>query len=141
MHADLVLVCGTEWTIRIRKRNSIVTSFNRNFAKRQDGNPNTLAFVASPEITTALTLAGKITFNPATDVLKNDEGEEIKLNSPYGDELPENGFEPDLEGFISPIRRIANTEVIIKPDSKRLQFLEKFQSWDGNDLDRSTIVD
>ena len=118
-----------------QKRNSIVTSFNRNFAKRQDGNPNTLAFVASPEITTALTLAGKITFNPATDVLVNDDGEEVKLNSPYGDELPENGFEPDLEGFIAPSREFADTEVIIKQDSGRLQFLEKFKPWDGNDLE------
>ena len=118
-----------------QKRNSIVTSFNRNFAKRQDGNPNTLAFVASPEITTALTLAGKITFNPATDVLVNEDGEEVKLNSPFGDELPENGFEPDLEGFIAPSAEFADTEVIIKPDSGRLQFLEKFQPWDGNDYE------
>ena len=118
-----------------QKRNSIVTSFNRNFAKRQDGNPNTLAFVASPEITTVLTLAGKITFNPETDTLVSDTGEEIKLNSPYGDELPENGFEPDLEGFIAPSEEFSDTEVIIKPESKRLQFLEKFQPWDGNDLE------
>ncbi len=118
-----------------QKRNSIVTSFNRNFAKRQDGNPNTLAFVASPEITTALTLAGKITFNPATDVLVNEDGEEVKLNSPFGDELPENGFEPDLEGFIAPSAEFSDTEVIIKPDSGRLQFLEKFQPWDGNDYE------
>ncbi len=114
-------------------RNSIVTSFNRNFAKRQDGNPNTLAFVASPEITTALTLAGKITFNPETDTLTNDAGEQIKLASPFGDELPKNGFEPDLEGFIAPSKEYSDTEVIIKPDSGRLQFLEKFEPWDGND--------
>ncbi len=115
-------------------RNSIVTSFNRNFAKRQDGNPNTMAFVASPEITTALTIAGKITFNPDTDVLVNDKGEEIKLDSPYGDELPQNGFKPDLEGFIAPSDKYADTKVVIKPDSKRLQFLERFQPWNGNDF-------
>ncbi len=117
-----------------QKRNSIVTSFNRNFAKRQDGNPNTLAFVASPEITTALTIAGKITFNPETDFLKNENGEEIKLDSPYGDELPKNGFKPDLEGFIAPSEKYFDTEVIINPESKRLQFLERFTEWDGNDF-------
>ena len=118
-----------------QKRNSIVTSFNRNFAKRQDGNPNTLAFVASPEMTTALTLAGKITFNPETDTLLNDAGEEVKLDSPFGDELPENGFEPDYEGYIEPSAEYADTEVIIQPDSKRLQFLERFNAWDGNDFE------
>jgi aconitate hydratase len=117
-----------------QKRNSIVTSFNRNFAKRQDGNPNTLAFVASPEITTALTIAGKITFNPATDILTNEVGEEIKLDSPFGDELPKSGFKPDLEGFIAPSEKYYNNEVIINPNSKRLQFLERFQPWDGNDF-------
>jgi len=117
-----------------QKRNSIVTSFNRNFAKRQDGNPNTLAFVASPEMTTALTLAGKITFNPETDVLTNENGEEIKLQPPYGDELPENGFEPDLEGFIEPSDKYVDTDVIIHPESKRLQFLSKFEAWDGKNL-------
>ncbi|MFZ1289099.1 MAG: aconitate hydratase [Melioribacteraceae bacterium] len=117
-----------------QKRNSIVTSFNRNFAKRQDGNPNTLAFVASPEITTALTIAGKITFNPQTDTLENNNGEEIKLDVPFGDELPKNGFKPDLEGFIAPSEKYYGTEVIINPESKRLQFLERFNSWDGNDF-------
>lgn len=117
-----------------KKRNSIVTSFNRNFAKRQDGNPNTLAFVASPEMTTVLALAGKITFNPETDLLKTDTGEEIKIESPYGDELPEKGFEPDLDGFIAPSNEYADTEVIIKPESKRLQFLVRFDAWDGKDF-------
>ncbi|MCB9258069.1 MAG: aconitate hydratase [Ignavibacteriales bacterium] len=123
-----------------QKRNSIVTSFNRNFAKRQDGNPNTLAFVASPEITTVLTLAGKITFNPETDTLVNDKGDEIKLDTPFGDELPKNGFKPDLEGFIAPSEKYSDTEVIIKPDSKRLQFLEKFQPWDGNDFEELPLL-
>jgi len=117
------------------KRNSIVTSFNRNFAKRQDGNPNTLAFVASPEITTALALAGKITFNPNTDTLTNDQGEEIKLDSPFGDELPKDGFMSDATGFIPPAENGFATEVKVDPDSKRIQLLDKFAPWDGNDFE------
>jgi len=117
------------------KRNSIVTSFNRNFAKRQDGNPNTLAFVASPEITTALALAGKITFNPNTDTLTNDKGEEIKLETPFGDELPKNGFLSDADGFIPPSEDGFATEVKVDPNSKRIQLLDKFAAWDGNDFE------
>ena len=116
------------------KKNSIVTSFNRNFAKRQDGNPNTLAFVASPELTTALALAGKITFNPETDSLINEAGEEIKLDSPYGDELPKGGFIGDNKGFVPPPEDGSSIEVKINPNSERLQLLEKFPPWDGNDF-------
>lgn len=116
------------------KRNSIVNSFNRNFAKRQDGNPNTLAFVASPEITTALALAGKITFNPETDFLTDPDGNEFKLDSPFGDELPENGFVPDLKGYLAPTEDGSAVEVKINPSSDRLQFLERFDAWDGNDF-------
>lgn len=116
------------------KRNSIVNSFNRNFAKRQDGNPDTLAFVASPEITTALALAGKITFNPETDTLTDADGNEFKLNSPYGDELPENGFVPDLKGYLAPIEDGSAVEIKIDPESERLQFLKRFEKWDGNDF-------
>jgi aconitate hydratase A / 2-methylisocitrate dehydratase len=123
-----------------QKRNSIVTSFNRNFAKRQDGNPNTLAFVASPEMTTVLSLAGKITFNPETDTLTSESGEEVKLDAPYGDELPENGFEPDLDGFIAPSEEYANSEVTIKDDSKRLQVLSRFSAWDGNDFEDLALL-
>ncbi|MCD6322073.1 MAG: aconitate hydratase [Clostridiales bacterium] len=115
------------------ERNSIVNSFNRNFAKRQDGNPDTLAFVASPEITTALTLAGKITFNPETDMLTDAEGNEFKLESPYGDELPEKDFEPDLTGYLAPIEDGFSVEVKVNPNSERLQLLERFSPWDGND--------
>lgn len=115
------------------KRNTIVTSFNRNFAKRQDGNPNTLAFVASPEITTALALAGKLTFNPMTDELENDKGEKIKLDPPTGDELPENGFVPDLSGYQAPVTDGNDIEVVVNPDSERLQLLERFTAWDGRD--------
>ncbi|MBI9072663.1 MAG: aconitate hydratase [Melioribacteraceae bacterium] len=116
-------------------RNSIVTSFNRNFAKRNDGNPNTLAFVASPEMVTALTIAGTITFNPDTDKLINDKGEEVKLNSPYGDELPADGFLKDIEGFIPQQGYNADVNIQVSADSKRLQLLEKFKAWDGSDYE------
>jgi len=116
------------------ERNSIVNSFNRNFAKRQDGNPNTLAFVASPEITTVLTLAGKITFNPETDTLKDSDGIEFKLDSPFGDELPENGFVPDLQGYLAPLEDGSSVEVKVSPTSDRLQLLERFDAWDGKDF-------
>lgn len=115
------------------ERNSIVISFNRNFAKRNDGNPNTLAFIGSPEITTALAIAGKLTFNPETDYLENDKGEKIKLDPPYGDELPLNGFEEDLKGYVAPPENPDSISVVVHPESKRLQLLEKFKEWDGND--------
>lgn len=122
------------------KRNTIVTSFNRNFAKRQDGNPNTLAFVASPEITTALALAGKLTFNPATDELENEKGEKIKLDPPKGDELPENGFVPDLSGYQAPVKDSSDVEVIVNPESERLQLLERFTAWDGKDYEDMPVL-
>lgn len=122
------------------KRNSIVNSFNRNFAKRQDGNPETLAFVASPEITTALAIAGKITFNPDTDSLIDADGNEFKLDTPFGDELPENGFVPDLKGYLAPIEDGSAVEVNINPSSERLQFLERFDAWDGNDYTEMPIL-
>jgi len=122
------------------KRNSIVTSFNRNFAKRQDGNPNTLAFVASPEMTTVLALAGKITFDPNTDTLTNDKGEEIKLESPYGDELPKDGFKSGADGFIPPSEEGFSVEVKVDPNSKRIQLLDKFAPWDGNDFEDMQLL-
>lgn len=116
------------------ERNSIVISFNRNFAKRNDGNPNTLAFIASPEITTALAIAGDLTFNPETDELVNDKGEKVKLDSPYGDELPLNGFIKDKKGFIAPSEEGLQTEVKISPDSERLQFFAPFTPWNGENF-------
>jgi aconitate hydratase len=115
------------------EKNTIVTSFNRNFAKRNDGNPNTLAFVASPEMTTALAISGSLSFDPENDELVNDKGEKIKLDPPFGDELPENGFIPDEEGFIAPSSQFKSTDIAVSPESKRLQLLEKFKAWDGND--------
>ena len=120
--------------VEMGQRNSIVTSFNRNFAKRNDGNPATLAFVASPEMTTALAIAGKLTFNPITDYIENDKGEKIKLDPPTGYELPPSGFEEGGEGFVPPAEDASDVEVIVNPDSERLQLLDKFPEWDGEDF-------
>jgi len=116
------------------ERNSIVISFNRNFAKRNDGNADTLAFVASPEITTALAIAGSLSFNPETDLLTNEKGEKVKLDTPYGDELPKKNFIKDEVGFIAPSADGFKTEVIISEKSERLQFLAPFTPWDGKNF-------
>jgi aconitate hydratase len=111
------------------RKNSIVTSFNRNFAKRADGNPNTFAFVASPELTMALTIAGDLGFNPLTDTLVNEKGEAVKLSEPKGDELPLQGFAPGESGYLAP--KGGHVQVAISPDSQRLQRLEPFSAWNG----------
>ena len=116
------------------KRNSIITSFNRNFAKRNDGNPNTHAFVASPEIVTALSIAGKLSFNPMKDTLKNDKGEDIMLDEPMGIELPIKGFEVDDPGYEKPAADGSKVVVAVAPDSKRLQLLDPFSPWEKTDL-------
>ena len=120
--------------IKTGERNTIVTSFNRNFAKRNDGNPETLAFVASPEITTALALAGSLSFNPMTDTLVNDKGEKVKLDPPTGEELPPKGFDEGSSGFIPPAKDGGSVEVKVASESERLQLLKPFQKWDGKDL-------
>ncbi len=120
--------------IKTGERNTIVTSFNRNFAKRNDGNPETLAFVASPELTTALAIAGRLSFNPLTDELENDKGEKVKLEPPVGEELPKKGFNQGENGFIAPANDGSNIRVVVKPDSERLQLLSPFKPWDGKDL-------
>jgi aconitate hydratase len=120
--------------IKTGEKNTIVTSFNRNFAKRNDGNPETLAFVASPEITTALALAGSLSFNPMTDELVNDKGEKVKLNPPTGEELPPKGFDEGSSGFIAPAKDASSVEVKVDPNSERLQLLKPFEKWDGKDL-------
>lgn len=117
-----------------KEKNTIVTSFNRNFSKRNDGNPQTYAFVASPELVTALSIAGKLSFNPITDELINDKGEKVKLDPPKGDELPKNMFELGEDGFVSPAEDGSKIEVKIDPSSARLQFLETFPAWEGNDF-------
>ncbi len=120
------------------RRNSIVTSFNRNFAKRADGNPNTFAFVASPELTMALTIAGDLCFNPLTDTLQNKKGEWVKLDSPQGDTLPPKGFEAEDRGYISPQHHVE--EINISPASERLQRLAPFTRWDGNDMEEMPLL-
>lgn len=117
-----------------QERNTIVHSFNRNFAKRADGNPNTLAFVGSPEIVTALAIAGDLTFNPLTDTLTNENGEQVMLDAPAGDELPTRGFAVEDAGFQAPAADGSGIEVIVAPDSKRLQLLDPFAAWEGTDL-------
>ena len=116
------------------RKNSIVTSYNRNFAKRNDGNPNTHAFVASPEITTALTIAGSLTFNPLTDYLTNDKGEKIRLKEPQGIEMPMKGFAVEDAGYQSPAADGSNIQVLVSPTSDRLQILDPFPAWEGTDL-------
>ena len=117
-----------------QERNTIVHSFNRNFAKRADGNPNTLAFVGSPELVTALAIAGDLTFNPITDSLINEKGELVKLDEPTGDELPLRGFAVDDPGFQAPAADGSGVSVDVSPTSKRLQLLDPFPAWEGTDL-------
>lgn len=117
-----------------KERNTIVHSFNRNFAARQDGNPNTMAFVGSPELVTAIAIAGDLTFNPITDTLINDQGEQVKLDPPTGWELPPKGFDVDDAGFQAPAEDGSKIEVIVDPQSERLQLLEPFAPWNGQDF-------
>jgi len=117
-----------------QEKNTIVHSFNRNFAKRADGNPNTMAFVASPELVTAIAIAGDLTFNPLTDTLINDKGEEVKLDPPSGDELPAKGFAVEDAGYQAPAEDGSQVVVDVKEDSKRLQLLYPFAAWEGTDL-------
>ncbi|MCU0407900.1 MAG: aconitate hydratase, partial [Bacteroidales bacterium] len=119
--------------------NTVIHSFNRNFAKRTDGNPNTNAFVASPEIVTALTFAGKLTFNPLTDTLKNSEGKDVMLPEPSGLDLPPGGFDRIESGYQKPDPAGA-AEVFIDPASDRLQVLQPFEEWDGNDYERLPLL-
>jgi len=114
------------------RRNSIVTSFNRNFRRRADGNPNTYAFIGSPELTVALAIAGRLDFNPATDLLMNDEGQWIRLDEPEGYDFPPKGFEVKNKGFIAP-GSDSRIQVVIDPESTRLQRLQPFAAWDGRD--------
>ena len=116
------------------EKNTIVHSFNRNFAKRADGNPNTYAFVGSPELVTALAIAGDLSFNPLTDTLTNEKGEKVKLDAPTGYELPPKGFAVDDPGFQAPAADGSGIQVKVDPASKRLQLLDPFAAWEGTDL-------
>ncbi|MEY3679187.1 MAG: hypothetical protein RI924_1328 [Bacteroidota bacterium] len=116
------------------RKNSIITSFNRNFKARNDGNPNTHAFVASPEIVTALAIAGDLGFNPLTDTLTNANGEQVKLDEPKGLEMPPQGFAVEDAGYQAPAEDGTKVNVIVDPQSTRLQLLEPFKAWEGTDL-------
>ncbi len=116
------------------EKNTIVHSFNRNFSKRADGNPNTHAFVTSPEMVAALAIAGRLDFNPLTDSLINDNGEEVKLTAPYGDELPKRGFAVEDNGFQAPAADGSGVVVAVSETSDRLQLLAPFEAWDGKNI-------
>lgn len=117
-----------------KEKNTIVHSFNRNFSKRADGNPNTHAFVASPELVTALAIAGDLTFNPLTDSLINENGESVMLEIPKGDQLPSKGFDVEDLGYQEPSIDGSGSEITVNPDSERLQLLTPFEPWDGQNI-------
>jgi len=122
------------------RKNSIITSFNRNFAKRNDGNANTHAFVASPEIVTALAIAGDLTFNPLTDSLINEDGVSVKLEEPKGIELPPKGFDVGDAGYKAPAADGSQVSVVVKPDSERLQLLQPFPAWNGKNITDAVVL-
>jgi aconitate hydratase len=117
-----------------QEKNTIIHSFNRNFSKRADGNPNTHAFVTSPEMVAAIAIAGDLGFNPLTDTLTNDKGEQIKLLPPHGDELPRKGFAVDDNGYQAPAEDGSGVTIAVAPDSSRLQLLENFPAWNGKNI-------
>ena len=122
------------------EKNSIIHSFNRNFAKRADGNPNTHAFVTSPEMVMAVALSGNLDFNPITDNLISEDGDKVVLDPPFGDELPSNGFDCEDNGYIEPPIDGSNIQIKIDPDSKRLQLLEAFSPWDGKNIYNAKLL-
>ncbi|MDX1285240.1 MAG: aconitate hydratase, partial [Draconibacterium sp.] len=122
------------------EKNTIVHSFNRNFSKRADGNPNTHAFVTSPEMVTALAIAGRLDFNPAVDTLTNKNGEEVKLDLPSGDELPNKGFDVEDPGYQAPAEDGSAIEVNVSPESKRLQLLSPFEAWSGQNITGARLL-
>ncbi|MDQ6527567.1 aconitate hydratase [Flavobacterium sp. LHD-85] len=122
------------------ERNTIVHSFNRNFSKRADGNPNTLAFVGSPELVTAMAIAGDLSFNPLTDKLINEDGEEVMLDEPTGDELPAKGFYAEDPGFQAPAEDGSSVQVVVNPASERLQLLAPFDAWDGKNITGAKLL-
>jgi aconitate hydratase len=135
--------CIGQWNrkdVNKGEKNSIVTSYNRNFALRNDGNPGTHAFVASPELVVALTLAGRIDFNPETDSLIGSDGKPFKLKPPTGDELPARGFDPGQDTFVPPPHDRSKVKVVVDPKSTRLQLLEPFKPWDGKDISDALVL-
>ncbi|MCX6267807.1 MAG: aconitate hydratase [Bacteroidetes bacterium] len=135
--------CIGQWSRKMDdpdRKNSILNSFNRNFAKRNDGNAGTHSFIASPEIVTALTLAGNLTFNPLKDFLINEAGQRVMLDEPSGEELPVHGFEVKDSGYLAPPANASAIQVSVNPDSDRLQLLEPFTSWDGKDIEGMRLL-
>ena len=135
--------CIGQWKrhdVKQGEKNTIVTSYNRNFAKRNDGNSATHSFVAGPEIVTALALAGKLTFNPLTDSIEGKDGKKYRLEAPQGEELPERGFDPGESGYVSPAEDGSNIKVTVNPESNRLQLLEPFAPWDGSDYEDLLVL-
>lgn len=135
--------CIGQWKrddIKKGEPNTIVTSYNRNFTGRNDGNPATHGFVTSPELVTAMAIAGRLDFNPLTDHLTDANGEKFKLDSPYGDELPAKGFDPGEDTFQPPPADGSKVSVDVSPSSQRLQLLEPFDRWDGKDLTEMAIL-
>ena len=138
--AILANACGAcigQWRrtdVEKGEKNSIINSFNRNFAGRNDANPGTHSFIASPEIVTAFALAGRLDFNPLTDTLVNERGEQVRLDPPTGDELPSNGFIRDMEGLAAPPASRSHVPVAVDPDSDRIALLEPFPAWNGEDM-------
>ena len=123
-----------------QEKNSIIHSFNRNFSKRADGNPNTHAFVASPEMVMAVALSGKLDFNPITDKLTTKNGEEILLDPPTGWELPPNGFDVDDNGYQEPAKDGSGVEIVVNEDSQRLQLLDPFEPWNGENVEGAMLL-
>ncbi len=135
--------CIGQWNrrdVEQGQRNSIVSSFNRNFTSRNDGNPQTHAFMASPELVTALALAGSMTFNPITDSLKASDGSSFMFQPPTGDELPRDGFDPGRCMYEGPPEDRSSVQVAIEPTSQRIQLLPEFAEWDGKDFERSAVL-
>lgn len=123
-----------------QEKNTIVHSFNRNFSKRADGNPNTHAFVTSPEMVAALAISGRLDFNPITDTLINDNGEEVKFKPPFGEELPSKGFDVEDPGFQAPAADGSGVQVVVNPESSRLQLLAPFQPWNGENITGAKLL-
>ena len=123
-----------------QEKNSIIHSFNRNFSKRADGNPNTHAFVASPEMVAAVAISGRLDFNPINDTLINQDGDEVKLDPPTGMELPPSGFDVKDNGYLEPVEDGSSVQVVVKDNSERLQLLTPFKPWDGQNLSGAKLL-
>lgn len=135
--------CIGQWDrsdLKGEEKNTIVHSFNRNFSKRADGNPNTHAFVGSPEMVAAIAISGRLDFDPMNDTLINEDGEEVRLDEPMGIELPPSGFDVEDNGYVEPMPDGSGVQVIVQPDSERLQLLEPFQPWDGKNITGAKLL-